>query len=215
MYRAIEDSPEDEDFLALIQTDAEAFANSSTLLIKPQAKRNVINEYKKWLVEEALLGVIICLLPESDTNIAAHASHPEKEEKSHDWIDKSEKKSPVPIGIIALTQEKDQLHHRNASISLDIAASHQRKGFGSEAIAWALQWAFQISGLHRVSIESISYNEGATRLYERLGFTPEGRSREAVYFDGEFHDILSFGILEGEWRERWGERVVPFRRCRH
>ncbi|EHL02848.1 putative Uncharacterized N-acetyltransferase YoaA [Glarea lozoyensis 74030] len=85
-------------------------------------------------------------------------------------------------------------------ISIDIIADYQRKGYGSEAIEWALNWGFKIAGLHRIGIEAFSYNEGARQLYERLGFVYEGCKRELLWFNGDWHDYLSWSMLEHEWR---------------
>jgi RimJ/RimL family protein N-acetyltransferase len=65
-----------------------------------------------------------------------------------------------------------------------------------------LNWAFQIAGLHRVRITCFSYNPGARKLYERLGFVYEGSERESLWYDGEWHDILFLSMLESEWRVR-------------
>lgn len=92
------------------------------------------------------------------------------------------------------------MHHRNAGLSIELLNTYQGKGYGSEAIFWALNWAFQIAGLHRISINCFSWNSGAERLYERLGFVREGRKREVFWFDGGWGDLVEFAILEGEWR---------------
>lgn len=59
------------------------------------------------------------------------------------------------------------------------------------------------AGLHRMRIGCFSFNEGARRLYEQLGFVLEGRNREAVWKNGAWYDIIDMGMLEGEWRERY------------
>jgi RimJ/RimL family protein N-acetyltransferase len=84
---------------------------------------------------------------------------------------------------------------------LDILPAYQGKGYGSEAIEWALDYAFRRVGLHRVQVRGFSYNAGAIRLYERLGFVVEGREREAVWYEGSWWDTVTLGMLEGEWRE--------------
>jgi len=110
---------------------------------------------------------------------------------------------PVPIGSLYLTAPKPgEEHHRNSYISIDIIAPYQGQGYGSEAIEWVLDWGFRIAGLHRIGIENFSYNQGAKRLYERLGFTFEGSKRECLWFNGGWHDYMSFSILEQEWRAR-------------
>ena len=176
IYRAPE-QPKDEAFFLTIETDAIAYRNSNAALSKPQSKESA-KHYLKAVAEETLLGVIICLPPPD-----AHSQ-------------------PIPIGCIDLERLKpDVAHHRHADIGVQILRPYQGKGYGSEAIRWVLRWAFQTGGLHRVGIKAFSYNEGAVRLYERLGFKREGVSREYVWFEGKWWDDVQFGMLEWEWRE--------------
>jgi RimJ/RimL family protein N-acetyltransferase len=73
-------------------------------------------------------------------------------------------------------------------------------GFGSEATALMLEHAFGVLGLHRVSLAVFEYNERAIRAYRRVGFSLEGRSREAIWREGRFWDEIQMSILEDEWR---------------
>lgn len=58
-----------------------------------------------------------------------------------------------------------------------------------------------MAGLHRIQIIAFSFNDGAMRLYERMGFREEGRQRESMWFNGGWHDTVTYGMLEQEWRE--------------
>jgi len=42
------------------------------------------------------------------------------------------------------------------------------------------------------------------RLYERLGFVRESRKREHFFYDGRYWDQIGLGMLEHEWREKYG-----------
>jgi len=95
---------------------------------------------------------------------------------------------------------KDNQHHRTLDIGILIAAEHRGQGYGSEAVRWILNWGFQSAGLHRVGLQSASFNTGAIRLWERLGFQEDGKDREAVWSNGRWYDDVRFSILEGEWR---------------
>ncbi|KAM0805902.1 acyl-CoA N-acyltransferase [Usnea florida] len=108
----------------------------------------------------------------------------------------------MPIGQIHLHPPPSESHHRKASLSINILPAHQNHGYGTEALQWVLQWGFQTAGLHRVELFCFEWNEGARRLYERVGFRLEGRRREALWFEGRWWDLLEFGLLEGEWRGR-------------
>ncbi|KAE8382555.1 acyl-CoA N-acyltransferase [Aspergillus bertholletiae] len=196
-YRAIEDTPEDDDFIHFIQSDPLSYATSNSTLLKPQTKRDTLNGYKKHLVEDTLLAVII-LLPASN----AHDQSGMQPEHNTSTTGTSQQ-TWTSIGIIALKRsDPGHDHHRKSAISVDIAKPHQNQGYGSEAIEWVLDWGFQKAGLHRIAVEAFSYNSSATRLYERLGFQFEGRQREAIWYYGGWHDLLTFGMLDREWKEQ-------------
>lgn len=89
---------------------------------------------------------------------------------------------------------------RNTSIGLSIHKDFQNKGYGSEAIRWILGYAFVMAGMHSVSIEAVGYNERAIHVYQKLGFVPEGRRRQQLWYRGGWHDFVQFGMLESEWR---------------
>ena len=186
IYRAI-DSPNDNEFFHSISLDSEAFANSNASLMKPFTKKE--SEQRQINSEKALLGVLICL------------PAPPAEESSNkaSFIPKA----TIPIGRMFLNRSSsDQVHHRNSTIGIDIIAQYQRQGYGSEAIEWVLNWGFKMAGLHRIEIGCFSYNRGALKLYEKLGFTLEGRKRESIWFDGAWHDTILLSMLEDEWRAK-------------
>jgi len=74
------------------------------------------------------------------------------------------------------------------------------RGYGSEATALMLDHAFGALGLHRVALAVFEYNERAIRAYQKVGFSVEGRSREAIWRGGRFWDEIQMSILEDEWR---------------
>jgi RimJ/RimL family protein N-acetyltransferase len=74
------------------------------------------------------------------------------------------------------------------------------KGYGSEATALMLEHAFGTLGLHRVGLAVFAFNERAIRAYTKLGFTVEGRAREAIWRSGRFSDEIQMSMLEPEWR---------------
>jgi RimJ/RimL family protein N-acetyltransferase len=104
------------------------------------------------------------------------------------------------IGEIRL--DRVNWRDRRASLAIGIEdASQLGKGLGSEAIALALGYAFNVLGLHRVSVRVVDYNLRAIRAYQKCGFVVEGREREAAFVDGIWHDDLMMGILDREYAE--------------
>nr|POF04273.1 putative n-acetyltransferase ynad [Quercus suber] len=178
LYRAVEAT--DTKLFEAIQTDASGYQNSNARAAVPQSRKDAA-EYLRMVAEDTLLGVVICL---PSANPIASA----------DPID------ATPIGVIHLSAASPSLQHcRHSDLSIDILPAFQGKGYGSEAIAWVLRWAFLTRGLHRVQVRAFEYNEGARRLYEKLGFKPEGRWREFLWFRGRWWDDFQFAILDREW----------------
>jgi RimJ/RimL family protein N-acetyltransferase len=104
------------------------------------------------------------------------------------------------IGQIRL--DRVDLRDRRASLAIGIEDAGQLgKGLGSEAIALALGYAFNVLGLHRVSVRVVDYNLRAIRAYQKCGFVIEGREREAAFVDGIWHDDLMMAILDREYAE--------------
>ncbi|TKA32072.1 hypothetical protein B0A50_01319 [Salinomyces thailandicus] len=191
VYRAVEE--DDEDFFLKLQQDALGYANAETRLKKPIG-RKLTKTFLKHVMDEALLGVVICLP-------AAPAVA-----KSADSVDGGAgagvQPTLTPIGQVTLDGlEPEQSHHRHTDIGIDILPEYQGKGYGSEAIRWVLRWAFMAAGMHRVSIGAFEYNTGAIRLYEKLGFKKEGCIRENFWHEGRFWNDVHFGMLASEWSE--------------
>jgi RimJ/RimL family protein N-acetyltransferase len=80
-------------------------------------------------------------------------------------------------------------------------ADYRGKGYGTEAMRLALNYAFYELNLYRVSLSVFSYNPRAIHVYEKVGFKHEGRLRSAMFRDGQRHDILLMGVLRTEWLE--------------
>jgi RimJ/RimL family protein N-acetyltransferase len=174
-YRALE--PTDEPFVYELESDPFSFINSQLGLKRPRP-RQVSRERFERFTESSLLAVAVCISDEERT----------------------------PIGIVSLKGVPGDLaHHRYTEISIGLSPSYQGKGYGTEAINWALQWAFKSAGMHRVTVKAFEYNSGARRLYERLGFKHEGTIRETLWHDGRWWDDYVYGMLEGEWRAQQSE----------
>ncbi|KAL3462761.1 acyl-CoA N-acyltransferase [Aspergillus heterothallicus] len=184
IYRAPELNDADKTFIQKqILNDPTCQTMSSGRLRRPVPQKNA-EEFIK-MFHEALLGVLICL-PASQSDSSAE---------------------PIPIGHLSIfrTYPPETDHHRCAGLGISFAAGHRGKGYGGEVINWALDWAFQHAGLHRVSLGAFSYNENALKLYRKLGFVEEGREREGIYHCRGWHDIVLLSMLEHEWEALRGE----------
>jgi RimJ/RimL family protein N-acetyltransferase len=81
------------------------------------------------------------------------------------------------------------------------APTHRGRGFGTEAARLVLDHAFGELALHRVDLNVLEFNEGAMRLYERLGFRRDGVLRHTVLVGGDWLNDVRMSLLEDEHRD--------------
>jgi [ribosomal protein S5]-alanine N-acetyltransferase len=88
---------------------------------------------------------------------------------------------------------------RNCVIGYEIARDCQGQGYMREALTAMLDYGFNIMRLHRVQAETHPDNAPSIGLATRLGFRFEGIHREQAYWDGRFHDLNCYSLLEKDW----------------
>ncbi|MGW1379633.1 GNAT family N-acetyltransferase [Streptomyces sp. NPDC002446] len=97
------------------------------------------------------------------------------------------------LGDLALSQiDPDNAH---GSFRIALTADATGRGIGTEATRLLLDYAFDRVGLHRVQLEVFAFNPRAQRAYEKCGFEVEGRMREALFWEGEWHDVVVMGVV--------------------
>jgi RimJ/RimL family protein N-acetyltransferase len=90
----------------------------------------------------------------------------------------------------------NELDVANASANYRILLGrpHLDQGYGTETTRLVVAYAFG-AGLHRLSLGVYDFNPRAQRVYEKCGFVLEGRLRDALRWDGEWHDELVMSVL--------------------
>lgn len=87
-----------------------------------------------------------------------------------------------------------------ARLLLGIVDENDRgKGYGTEAMQLALNYAFLEMNLYRLSAHVLESNDRASTFLRKHGFVDEVRRRQAVYRDGKYWDWLMLGLLRDEW----------------
>ncbi|MGZ7444140.1 GNAT family N-acetyltransferase [Paenibacillus sp. TH7-28] len=112
-----------------------------------------------------------------------------------------DRESEKPLGITSLIQI--DCKNRNAECIIDIGdKEYWGKGYGTEALKLLLDYGFLELNLHRVSLRVFSFNDRAINMYEKIGFMREGISRQTLFREGNWHDIIHMGILQSEYVKR-------------
>ncbi|KAI9442288.1 acyl-CoA N-acyltransferase [Lactarius indigo] len=89
--------------------------------------------------------------------------------------------------------------NRDATLGISLGRRFMGKGYGTEAMRWAVGYGFKELGLHRVQLTVNETNESALEAYKHVGFVEEGRLRKALWKGGKFVDIILMSILDDEW----------------
>ena len=76
------------------------------------------------------------------------------------------------------------------------------EGYATEAASLLVEYAFETRGLHRVWGKVVGFNDASMAVLDRLGFAEEGRLREHEFLDGEYRDVVFYGLLRAEWDDR-------------
>ncbi|GAA0392884.1 GNAT family protein [Paenibacillus motobuensis] len=111
-----------------------------------------------------------------------------------------EKENETPIGVLGLINI--DYKNQNAECIIDIGEKkYWGQGYGSEGMKLLLGYCFNEMNMHRLSLRVFSFNERAIRLYKSLGFQQEGLSKEALFREGKWHDIVHMGLLQRDYIE--------------
>ena len=98
------------------------------------------------------------------------------------------------VGYITIVFGKFRKIRETAYIVVGVRASHRGHGIGTALLKAAEEFARKHK-MHRLELEVFETNDGAVRLYEKLGYVIEGRRREAVKNESGYTDIIWMGKL--------------------
>lgn len=84
---------------------------------------------------------------------------------------------------------------QSARLSYAVFNNYWKHGYGREAVAATIQFAFSKMKLHRIEAEILPHNRASIALVKGLGFQFEGIRRGAVFFQRKWHDHSIFALL--------------------
>jgi RimJ/RimL family protein N-acetyltransferase len=85
---------------------------------------------------------------------------------------------------------------RTAALGITIGdKAYWGRGYGREAVALLLHYAFRLRNLRKVWLTVNGNNERAQRAYRACGFVEEGRQQAQVWSDGEYIDLVYMAVF--------------------
>ncbi len=106
----------------------------------------------------------------------------------------------TPVGVTGATYEHDAWGL--AEVGYMISPEHWNNGYATAGVELLCGFLFDESRIHKVAAQVVEGNVGSRRVLEKVGFTQEGTFRNEAFIDGEYRDVLRFGLLVDEWTDR-------------
>lgn len=100
------------------------------------------------------------------------------------------------VGAIGLTLTEP---HERAELGYWVGVPFWNQGYASEAAQVVIDSGFRILGLVRIQAHHMAHNLASGRVMENAGMSREGYSPQALKKDGQFHDLILYGVVRGDW----------------
>lgn len=104
------------------------------------------------------------------------------------------------VGVIGF----NELDFRNkiAYIGYWLAKKYQGKGIMTTSVEALITYGFKELSMNRMDIRAASGNLSSRAIPERLGFTEEGKLRQAEWLYDHYVDHIVYSLLKEEWENR-------------
>ncbi|WP_136604837.1 GNAT family N-acetyltransferase [Paenibacillus dokdonensis] len=87
------------------------------------------------------------------------------------------------------------------SIGIQVDQDYRGKGYGTRAVRILLRYAFFERRLHKFNDCVLEGNVPSATMMKKLGCVQEGIRREVIYTDGQYHNLILFGLTKNEFIE--------------
>jgi RimJ/RimL family protein N-acetyltransferase len=134
---------------------------------------------------------------------------PINEKQEIEWFERDLKQE----NIVLVIEDKDGvilgtigLHNINWQDRVGVlgiligAKDRWGQGIATEAEKLIVKHAFNI-GLHKVIADVYLPNKASARVLEKIGFQQEGQRRRHKFKNGEWLDVLEYGLLKEEFKD--------------
>ncbi len=107
-------------------------------------------------------------------------------------------KDAVHIGNVSL-QSIDHMNQTAEIAFLFGEKNYWGKGYATDSANLIIEHAFKHLNLNRIYLGCLCKNTAMNKLALRLEFKEEGKRRQALFSEGEFHDVIEYGLLKNEF----------------
>jgi RimJ/RimL family protein N-acetyltransferase len=131
---------------------------------------------------------------ERDTSVEALARHLVNTTRSGNSVVIVAEIGGGLAGYVELTGGSFRRNRATAEVVMGVLAKESGKGVGAGLLRQARHWA-ATHGVHRLELTVMAHNRRAVDLYQRMGFSIEGRRSQCLLIEGQFVDELYMAAL--------------------
>lgn len=84
--------------------------------------------------------------------------------------------------------------HRNCEMGIDIIPEYRSQGLAKKSYALVLKFLFQEQNMNMVYLRVAEFNQTATELYKKCGFSETGRFPSFFFRNGRYWDYLLMAV---------------------
>ncbi len=136
---------------------------------------------------------------------------PQRARKIREGIEKEQSEDPNTIAFSVRALDADRFigfvafdginwQHGATFVAIGIGdPAYRGNGYGTDAMRVMLRYGFQELNLHRIELDTFSYNERAIKSYLKAGFVVEGRVRGTLRRNRQRWDFIYMSMLREDW----------------
>ncbi|QNO15713.1 GNAT family N-acetyltransferase [Alkalicella caledoniensis] len=85
---------------------------------------------------------------------------------------------------------------KKAELGYYLGEQYQGKGYVTKSLKSVINSLFNERKLNRLEIRCAAENTKSINIAEKLGFSLEGKLEKAEMYNGRFHDLMIYGLIE-------------------
>lgn len=168
--------------------------------LRPIREEN-LNDFIAWFNDMEVTRYLISYLPMTEASEKKWIEETTTKRKPVFVIEaRDEEGRETSIGVCGL----NRVNYKDGNAELGITIGEKKywgKGLGTEALTLLIDYGFNFLNLHKIYSGAIEPNIGSIKLHQKLGFVQEGKRKEQAFSNGQYLDLIEFGLLREEWKE--------------
>lgn len=154
-----------------------------------------VGDYHRWENDPATILGYGTQLPQSiETRTAGYEAQARDDGRAAFEVVRLDDGAPVGLTVLRVDPAV-----RTAEFVMLLAPEARGHGFAADAAVLTLGWGFHLAALRMVWLKVLEPNARAIRAYERAGFRPAGRLRQAGWWRGEACDEVVMDAVRADF----------------